>query len=156
MPEDQLEAQRLYKQSQRKHEVLTKLNTLMEQNAQDKDIEIQPDYFVSRIGSWASTRSRTGSVLSSASSSEMRRVRAKQAVARQRMKQLETRADTARRGSEDEAGGMQEAQTEFKQADLEAKVYEDDISPEERTGYEDRKPLRLNPDAPSWPSPQQT
>ena len=107
MPEDQLEAQRLYdKQSQRKHEVLTKLNTLMEQNAQDKDIEIQPDYFVSRIGSWASTRSRTGSVLSSASSSEMRRVRAKQAVARQRMKQLETRADTARRGSVDEAGGM--------------------------------------------------
>ena len=49
-----------------------------------------------------------------------------------------------------------EAQREIKQADLEAKVYEDDISPEERTGYEDRKPLRLNPDAPSWPSPQQT
>ena len=49
-----------------------------------------------------------------------------------------------------------EAQREIKQADLEAKVYEDDISPEERTGYEDRKPLRLNPDAPSCPSPQQT
>ena len=72
------------------------------------------------------------------------------------MKQLETKTDTARRGSEDEAGGMRKAQTEIKQADLEAKVYEDDISPEERTGYEDRKPLRLNPDAPSWPSPQQT
>ena len=156
--EDQLEAQRLYdKQSQRKHEVLTKVNALMEQNAQDEDLEVQPDESVSRIGSQACTRSRAGSILSSASSSEIQRVRVKQAVARLRLKQLKQKQELIRQ--EEEVRMKREefvAQSEIEQADLEAKVYEDDISPEERIGYEDRKPLRLNPDAPSWPSPRQT
>lgn len=140
-------------QVRRRFNIENKLNQwLREMSIKEKDrleLEVRPEDSISRDGSRKHSRSDVSSASSSASSSEIRRVRAKQAVARLKMKQLKHQQELIKQEDEMKMRWeMLEAQNKIEQADLEAKIYEDDEDVEtQRRNQRLASERKLNPDA---------
>jgi hypothetical protein len=135
-PELETEAMSSYdEQLLRKFDVENRLNQLVKEIS-DKNIplefEIRPEDSISRAGSRRNSRSHVSSAASSASSSKIRKVRAKQAVARLKLKQLEHQQELVMKEVEMKMKReMVEVQNEIDQADLEAEIYEQNIEDDE-------------------------
>ena len=103
-PDDQIEAMSSYdEQLRRKFELETMINQVLKEHSNRKeqqDFEIRPEDSISRVGSRRNSGSHVSSAASSASSSEIRTVRAKQAVARLKMKQLKQQQELVVREAE--------------------------------------------------------
>ena len=161
-PDDQIEAMSSYdEQLRRKFELETMINQVLKEHSNRKeqqDFEIRPEDSISRVGSRRNSGSHMSSAASSASSSEIRRVRAKQAVARLKMKQLKQQQELVVREEEMKMKReMLEAQNEIDRADLEARIYEEVTECNEMN--EENKSIagitKLNPRVQGWlPMPQ--
>jgi hypothetical protein len=129
-PELLTEALHLYnKQLRKKLDIVSRLHNTMKWGREMFDV--RPEDSVSRTGSRRSSRSSLGSVPSSASSSEIRRVRAKQAVARLKMKQLKQKQELLKQEEEIKMNReMLDIQNEIEQAELEAQIIDDDECPD--------------------------
>ncbi|CAB4037508.1 Hypothetical predicted protein, partial [Paramuricea clavata] len=127
-PELLTEALYLYnKQLRKKLDIVSKLHNTMRGEAEREMFDVRPEDSVSRAGSRRSSRSSLGSVPSSASSSEIRRIRAKQAVARLKMKQLKQRQELLKQEEKIKMNReMLDIRNEIEQADLEAQIIDND------------------------------
>lgn len=156
-PELKDEALNLYdEQLRRKFNTEDKLHQWLKEVSEKNsfEFEIRPEDSISRVSSRRNSRSNVSSAASSASSSEIRRVRAKQAVARLKMRQLKQQQELIKQEEEmKKRREMFEVQNEIDQADLEARMYEDAI--EDAEAREENKCMvsgsKLNPEARSWP-----
>ena len=116
-------AEALQSYNEQLREKLYTVNRLHEamKRAPEREVvpEVEPEDSVSRVVSRRSSRSSLSSIPSSASSSTMKRIRAKQAVARLKMKQLRRRQELIKQEDEmKRSREMLEAQNEVEQADL--------------------------------------
>ena len=133
IPDDQIEAMSSYdEQLRRKFELETMLNQALKEQSNRKeqqDFEIRPEDSINRVGARRNSGSYVSSAASSASSSEIRRVRAKQAIARPKMKQLKQQQElVVREEGMKMKREMLEAQNGIDLPDLEARIYEESRS----------------------------